>query len=305
VVLVTVRVLPFFVLTVILICFVTLLVSTLGVRSYSAQRYSSMQVSITRHSSTISIERTAGCGGSSSGASGLNRDTSRSSVSLVGVESKSGNEASTMDASAVETLARPKPVAREPRSASSGSSRREVVARVTEAIATGPTSVLEIIAARAATRSQIAVALFSIPDHSKPPSLAAHHPAPVTIAHNSTSANFRPLPIARLPRSATPRHAAQPAHDKDRLSAGHRFLQGKKAGGNHFPKRCCRNATRAEGSKTTGLPRLGRLGSLGIVRMDFRFVGRAVVQRRSLQLLRLPEGDLAPFLAVPINRSPA
>src|SRR5215831_6837670 len=76
-VLVTVRVLPFFVLTVVLICFVTLLVSTLGVRSYSAQRYSSMQVSITRHSSTISIERTAGCGCSSTGASGLNRDTSR------------------------------------------------------------------------------------------------------------------------------------------------------------------------------------------------------------------------------------
>src|SRR5205823_13077575 len=81
--------------------------------------------------------------------------------------------------------------------------------------------------------------------------------------------------------------------------------KARKRGGNHFPKRCCRNATRAEGSKTTGLPRLGRLGSLGIVRMDFRFVGRAVVQRRSLQLLSLPEGDLAPFLAVPINRSPA
>src|SRR5215472_11055260 len=205
VVLVTVRVLPFFVLTVVLICFVTLLVSTLGVRSYSAQRYSSTQVSTTRHSSTISMERTAGCGASSSGASGLNRDASRSSVSVGGVESESGKGASTTDAATVETLARPKPVVRGAGSAGSGSSRREVVARVTEAIATGPTSVLEIIAARAATRSQIAVALFSISDHSKPPSLAAHHPAPVTVAHTSTSANFRPLPIARLPPFGYPK----------------------------------------------------------------------------------------------------
>jgi len=49
-----------------------------------------------------------------------------------------------------------------------------------------------------------------------------------------------------------------------------------------------------------------RLGGLRIVRMGFRFVGRAVVPRRSLQLLRLSEGDLAPFLAVTtINRLPA
>src|SRR2546430_2470575 len=52
-VLVTVRVLPF-VLTVVLIRSVTLFVSTLGVRSYSDQRYSSMQISTTRHSSRVS-----------------------------------------------------------------------------------------------------------------------------------------------------------------------------------------------------------------------------------------------------------
>src|SRR2546421_12298565 len=97
-VLVTVRVLPFFVLAVVLICFVTLLVSTLGVRSYSAQRYSSMQMLITRHSSTISIGRTAGCSCSSTGASGLNRETSRARVSV----GESG-EASTAGASAAES----------------------------------------------------------------------------------------------------------------------------------------------------------------------------------------------------------
>src|SRR6476620_7892254 len=111
-VLVTVRVLPFFVLAVVLICFVTLLVSTLGVRSYSAQRYSSMQMLITRHSSTISIGRTAGCSCSSTGASGLNRETSRPWVS--GGES---GEASTAGASAAETPARLKVVSRGPGSA--------------------------------------------------------------------------------------------------------------------------------------------------------------------------------------------
>src|SRR5262245_56473012 len=83
-VLVTVRVLPF-VLTVVLIRTVTLLVSTLGVRSYSDQRYSSMQVSITRHSSSVSNGRAAGCGASSAGAAGLNRDTSCPRVSDGGV----------------------------------------------------------------------------------------------------------------------------------------------------------------------------------------------------------------------------
>src|SRR5262252_1858100 len=108
-VLVTVRVLPFFVLTVVLICFVTLLVSTLGVRSYSAQRYSSMQMSTTRHSSC-----TAGCRCSSTGASGLNRDTSRSWVSGGGVGPASGKGASTTGAPAAETPARRKAVWRGP-----------------------------------------------------------------------------------------------------------------------------------------------------------------------------------------------
>src|SRR5262245_25228106 len=82
-VLVTVRVLPFF-LTVVLIRSVTLFVSTLGVRSYSDQRYSSMQMSTTRHSSSVSSGRAAGCASSSTGP-GLNRDTSRARVSGGGV----------------------------------------------------------------------------------------------------------------------------------------------------------------------------------------------------------------------------
>src|SRR5262249_26830689 len=203
-VLVTVRVLPFFVLTVVLICFVTLLVSTLGVRSYSAQRYSSMQMSTTRHSSTISIGRTAGCRCSSTGASGLNRDTSRSWVSGGGVGPASGEGASTAGASAAETPARPNAVSCGPGSAVAGSAAGsgsarwdDVVTAATEATAcastarSGPASALATVAPPAAPRFQIGVAGFSIPGHSKPPTLAT--PAPAADAHKSYSATPRRL----------------------------------------------------------------------------------------------------------------
>src|SRR6266699_6059437 len=58
IVLMTVRVLPFF-LTVTFIGFGTLMVSTFGARWYTDQRYRSMQVSATRHSSGVSTELTA------------------------------------------------------------------------------------------------------------------------------------------------------------------------------------------------------------------------------------------------------
>src|SRR6266700_1695398 len=136
-VLVTVRVLPF-VLTVVLIRSVTLFVSTLGVRSYSDQRYSSMQISTTRHSSRVSTGRAAGCGYSSAG-SGLNRDTRRVSVGGGGRESGKG-------ASTAETPARTKAVSRAAGSsvaasaagtaatAGSGSLRWDVATAATEAI---------------------------------------------------------------------------------------------------------------------------------------------------------------------------
>src|SRR5438876_10967912 len=54
-VLMTVRVLPFF-LTVTFMRSGTLMVSTLGARWYTDQRYRSMQVSATRHSSGVSTE---------------------------------------------------------------------------------------------------------------------------------------------------------------------------------------------------------------------------------------------------------
>src|SRR5262249_16379664 len=100
-VLLTVRVL-LFVLTVVLIRSVTLFVSTLGVRSYSDQRYSSMQMSTTRHSSNVSTGRAVACGSSSTG-SGLNRDTSRARVSGGGVARESGK-----GASAAQKPARPR-----------------------------------------------------------------------------------------------------------------------------------------------------------------------------------------------------
>src|SRR5262245_25495664 len=168
-VLVTVRVLPFFVLTVVLIRSVTLFVSNLGVRSYSAQRYSSMQMSTTRHSSSVSTGRAAGCGSSSTG-SGLNRDTSRTRVSGGGVGRESGKGAPTTGAWAAETSARPKAVSRGPAStvaasvagtaadatAGSGSSRWDVVTggEYARSAPTGPASAIEIVAPRAAPRFQ-------------------------------------------------------------------------------------------------------------------------------------------------------
>src|SRR6516165_8089379 len=42
------------------------------------------------------------------------------------------------------------------------------------------------------------------------------------------------------------------AHTPDDLSADRRFMQGKKAAGHHFSKRCCPNATRLDRRSTYG-----------------------------------------------------
>jgi hypothetical protein len=158
-----------------------------------------MQMSTTKHSSSGSTARAAGCASSSTG-SGLNRDTSGPRFS---------------GASVAETLARPKVVSRASgsaaslagaaadASAASPSSRWDVVIAPTEAMArassapTGPASALATLASPAAARFQIGVAGVSIPDHSKPPIAAA--------AHNSASANRRGLAIARLPPFGYPK----------------------------------------------------------------------------------------------------
>src|SRR5215207_724740 len=79
-VLMTVRVLRFF-LTFTLIRSSTLFVSILGVRSYSDQRYSSMQISATRHSLGVSTELAAGLASFCTGSAGsaVLTDTSRPS----------------------------------------------------------------------------------------------------------------------------------------------------------------------------------------------------------------------------------
>src|SRR5262245_54794555 len=102
-VLVIVRDLPFL-LTVSLICSVTLFVSTLGVRSYSDQRYSSMQISTTRHSSGVSAGRTIGLGCSFAG-SDVDIDASCAPVSGGCVERDAGNGASKTGASAADKSA--------------------------------------------------------------------------------------------------------------------------------------------------------------------------------------------------------
>ncbi len=90
-----------------------------------------------------------------------------------------------------------------------GGLRWDVATAATEAIAgasgapTAPTSGLEVVAPRVAPRFPLGVAIFSMPDHSKLPSLAAPQPARVTVPHNSTSANCRDF-STRSPPSNPP-----------------------------------------------------------------------------------------------------
>src|SRR5258707_4471620 len=95
-VLVTVRVLPFF-LTVTLIRSGTLTVSTLEVRSYSDQRYASMQMSATQ-SSGGAIARTGDIGPLSTGSE-ADADASRMRVSGGRFGSEVGTDASCMPVS--------------------------------------------------------------------------------------------------------------------------------------------------------------------------------------------------------------
>src|SRR5262245_176849 len=79
-----------------------------------------------------------------------------------------------------------------------------------------------VAAPRVATRFQSSVAVFSISVETKPPSLAAPQPAKVTVPHNSTSANCRRLPIARLPPFGYRKvRRTAPAHDRIGLSPHH------------------------------------------------------------------------------------
>src|SRR3977135_1274355 len=89
-----VRILPFL-LTVSLIRSVTLSVSVLGVRSYSDQRYSSIQISATRHSSGVSNERATGVGCCCSSESDVGMDASCMRVSGGDAGGEAGKAVST------------------------------------------------------------------------------------------------------------------------------------------------------------------------------------------------------------------
>src|SRR6266487_5316480 len=106
IVLVTVRVLPFF-LIVTFSCSSTLMVSTFGVRSYTDQRYCSMQVSTTRHSSGVSTELTAPFVSLCRGSGVLVDATCTDGVSGRGIGCGSGKAASTIAASVTETPSSP------------------------------------------------------------------------------------------------------------------------------------------------------------------------------------------------------
>src|SRR6266536_2042507 len=173
----TVRVLPFF-LTVTLIRSGTFIVSTLGVRSYSDQRYSSMQISATRHSLGVSIGRTAGLRYSFPG-SDVNRDASCPRFSGGGVGRGPGKAASTIATSVTETPSSP------------------------IAVACGAPMGSAPAVADVARLPSIGAPVFSMRGDPKPRSPAATQPARTTVPHNAANAaSRRGLITSSLPISS-------------------------------------------------------------------------------------------------------
>src|ERR1051325_11554718 len=256
-VLMTVRALPF-VLTVVLIFSVILFVSILGARSYSDQRYSSMQISATRHSSGISIGRATGFGSSFTFLS-VDRDTSRPRASGCGVGRDSGKGTSRADASAAE-----KPARTEEFSGGSGSAtavlpsvtaglgglRWDAAAAATELITitdgvstTPGASPLKSVAPRVASRPPLA--LFSMPDEPMTPNLAALHPVSAIMPHNNATKETRFRGVIG-PSPALPRKVRRTAENTNRVvfRVIPGFVQMESAADNHFSETCCPNAAR-------------------------------------------------------------
>src|ERR1051326_350851 len=92
-VLVTVRVLPFF-LTFTFTRSGTLMVSTFGARSYTDHKYRSMQISVTTHSSVISMELAARSAGPCAGAGVLPDASCMGGISRRDIGSRAGKAAS-------------------------------------------------------------------------------------------------------------------------------------------------------------------------------------------------------------------
>src|SRR6516164_5974925 len=172
-VLTTVRVLPFF-LTLTLIRSSTLTVSTFGVRSYSDQRYWSMQTSGSGHASSTS---TAGLAAFCTGSIGLVAANSTGDVAGCGIGGDSDNTALPLAISATETLCSPSAVAR---GASTCPARTSPdVARLTS----------------------IGAPVLSMPSDPRPASPAPTQPARASVPHNAANTanrrgHFTPVPLS-------------------------------------------------------------------------------------------------------------
>src|ERR1700730_14972077 len=106
IVLMTVRVLPFF-LTAIFILSGTLMVSTFGARWYTDQRYWSMQISATEHLSAVSTELTASFASPCTESGMLRAATCTDGVSGRRIGGGSGKAASTIATPVAETPSSP------------------------------------------------------------------------------------------------------------------------------------------------------------------------------------------------------
>src|SRR5262252_2124554 len=174
-VLTTVRVLPLL-LTLTLIRSSTLTVSTFGVRSYSDQRYWSMQTSGSGQASRAS-ERTTGLPAFCTGSVGLVAANSTGDVAGCGIGGDSDNTALPLAISATETLCSPSAVAR---GASTCSARASPdVARLTS----------------------IGAPVLSMPSDPRPASPAPTQPARASVPHNAANTasrrgHFTPVPLS-------------------------------------------------------------------------------------------------------------
>src|SRR5258708_27830418 len=259
--LVTVTVLPFL-LTVTFLRSCTLMVSSLGVRWYSAQRYRSTQMSTTRHSSRISMELAASLTSFGAGSGVLAVATCTGGDSGGGICDEFGNAASTIDSGSSEAgvMSVAVPVTDSAAVATSALATSALApVALSIAVAFGEAASSASAVRDGARRSSIGTAPeFSILAVAKPGSRSTTQPARTTVPHNAaaTFADRRGL-IIWSPPKAPPEPCCTAKHATGLIFRINMDAQWRKLQVINFLTECCPNATRrrrASASSTRSEP---------------------------------------------------
>src|SRR6266487_2404399 len=195
-VLTTVCVLPFF-LTVTFIRSGTLMVSTFGARWYADQRYRSMQISATRHSSGVSMELNASFAEPCTGSGVLACATCTDGVSGRGIGRGSGKAASRIATLVTATPCSP------------------------VAVACGASMGSALAVADVAQLPSVGAAVFSMPEEPKRAGPPATQPARTTVPQ--TAANRRGLNTPSPPVSS--KAPPEPMDHARKKTAGYHFFR--------------------------------------------------------------------------------